>query len=382
MNASDCYQLTNPQQRIWLTELLNDSLDMSNIGYLIEMKGRFDLQRLAQSIKHVVKANDGLQLRFKFADKEKSSLLQYIPEYEEMEVGVIHANSKDELFHKINEIHRQRFNVTDKNLCAFYVFSINDEKFGFFEKAHHLVADGISATVVGLEIVDVYEKLTNNTFESLEKDASYIDFIKDEQDYIQSDKYAKSKQYWLDTFKDYEGEEIDFQLNKNKINSMKVNRCNQYIPDSLTAILDAYKVEKRLSYFGLFMAAMAVYFNRYFNHEDMIIGMPVHNRSKKVFKKMVGMFVSTLPFRIKFEENWSFNDLIAYVKSGLWDSLKHQSYPFNHLVKNLKDMGMATDGLLNVQLIELPPGAKNDAIDTRAFFSTAFNISQPSIYLN
>jgi surfactin family lipopeptide synthetase A len=126
---------------------------------------------------------------------------------------------------------------------------------------------------------------------------------------------------------------------------------------------------------------MAIYFNRFMNHEDIVIGMPVHNRSKKIFRNMVGMFVSTVPFRMQIEEGWSFDDLIATIKKELWNSLKHQGYPFNHLVKDLKEKDIDASNMLNVQLIELPGGDQEEVVQ-RTFFNTQYNISQLSVYLN
>jgi len=384
MNPKKYYELSNPQKRIWFTELLNNRKDMSNIGYLIELKGEYDLQQLAQAIKHVVKANDGLHLRFKYSDDEKGKgeLLQYLPDYEDIEVRIIEAATEEELFKKIEAVHRHRYDITGDNFfCSFVVFSINKERYGLFEKAHHLVADGISATIVAREVIETYQKLTANDFEELKKEFSYMDFVKDEEEYIGSEKYNRDREYWLQKFENFEGEEITFALNKNKKNSLKVKRRSMQVPQNIIDLLADYQAKNRMSNFGLFMAALAIYFNRFMNHEDIVIGMPVHNRAKKIFRDMVGMFVSTIPLRIEFEDKWSFNELVAYVKKELWEGLKHQGFPYNHLVKNLKDLDIASSGLLNVQLIELP-GGNQEEVAKRAFFSTEYNISQLSIYLN
>ena len=381
MNATEYFELSNPQQRIWFTELLNNRKDMSNIGYLIELREKYDLERLAQAIKITVKANHALHLRFKYSDTDKSKLLQYLPEDDDIDVAVIKTTSEKELYDKIETLHRERYDVTRKKLCSFAVFSINDTRFGFFEKAHHMVADGISATIVAHEIIDTYEKLERGETVEIKKEYAYPDFLKDELEYIAGDKYLGSREYWVRRFEDFEGEEITFALNKNVKNSLKVNRRSFAIPELMIAAVEQYKTDNRMTNFGLFMAAMAVYFNRFMNHQDIVIGMPVHNRSKKIFKNMVGMFVSTVPLRITFEENWSFNQLIADIKKGLWDALKNQSYPYNHLVKDLKEKNIDASGFLNVQLIELP-GSDDTYTRKRAFFSTAYNISQVSIYLN
>ncbi len=377
MSSVEYYELSNPQKRIWRTELLYERRDMANIGYLIELKGKYDLERLARAVKDVVRVNRGLQLRFTYADEDKGDLVQHLPDYEEVEVEIIEAADEGDLYRKIEEIHRQQFDITAKYLCAFVVFSINNERYGLFEKAHHLVADGISAVIVAREAIEAYQKSAGH----IQKEFSYLDFLKDEHAYLESEKYSKDREYWLVRFADFGGEDITFELNKNKQNSLKVKRGSYRIPQPMIELLEAYEASQRISHFVLFMAALAIYFNRFFFHEDMVIGMPVHNRSKKIFRDMAGMFVSTLPFRIKFDEKWSPNDLIAYIKKELWEDFKHQGYPYNHLANDLKDLNIDTSGLLNVQLIELPGGSEEEVVK-RAFFSTQYNISQLSIYLN
>lgn len=381
MEPTEYYELSNPQRRIWLTEVLHNHKDMANIGYLIELKGNYDLDKLARAIKYVVKANHSLRLRFKHSEKDKSELLQYLPEYEEVHVEIIEVESEEALTEKIEKIHRERFDIYGNYLCSFAVFSINNNRFGLFESAHHLTADGISAVVVAREAIDIYQQLENNEFKESEKEFSYFDFLEDEKKYIGSEKYERNKEFWVRKFEDFDGEEITFALNKNKKNSLKVKRRSFEIPGNILDIVEQYKTDNRFSNFGLFMAALGIYFNRFMNHQDVIIGMPVHNRSQKIFRHMTGMFVSTIPLRIKFDEKWSFNDLVAYLKKELWDALKHQSFPYNHMIKALKELEIDASNFLNVQLIELPE-AVNEYTAKRAFYSTQYNISQLSVYLN
>lgn len=387
MSPNPFYELSNPQKRIWLTEVLNNHLDMSNIGYLIQLKGHYHLTLLAQVIKNVVKTNRALQLRFKYADSDKSQLEQYFPDYEEVTVEIIEALDEESLFKEIEKIHRARFDVIGGYMCSFAVFSIAKTRFGFFESAHHLVADGISATIVAREAMEQYHKicqlheLNEQPLPEIIKEHAYADFLNDEKEYITSEKYANDREYWVNRLADYAGSEIDFALRKNKKNSLRVARSSFQIPAPMMAAVESYKTANRFSNFGLFMAALAIYFHRFNNLDDLIIGMPVHNRNKKIFRDMVGMFVSTIPLRITFAPEWSFNDLVAYLKKELWESLKHQAYPYNHLVKDLKEIDVDTNGFLNVQLIELPE-AIDDYTEKRYFFSTAYNISQLSLYLN
>jgi len=38
MSSINYYELTNPQKRIWFTEVMHNHLEMSNIGYLIQLR--------------------------------------------------------------------------------------------------------------------------------------------------------------------------------------------------------------------------------------------------------------------------------------------------------------------------------------------------------
>ena len=162
MNPKTTYELSNPQKRIWYTEVLHNHLEMSNIGYLIYLKGEYDLELLARAIKYVVKVNDSLQLRFQYSAEEKGELLQFVPDFEEVGVKLIEAANEAELLSAIEQIHRERFDITGGYLCSFVVFSVAKKKYGLFESAHHLVADGISAIIVARETIETYKSFIAN----------------------------------------------------------------------------------------------------------------------------------------------------------------------------------------------------------------------------
>lgn len=375
-------ELSNPQRRIWLTELMHNHLDMSNIGYLIHFHSPYDLPLLAKAVQAVVKANKGLQLRFKPSETDHTELLQYIPDFREIDIPIIHARDHAHLLQLIENKHRERFDLSSGDyLCAFAVFSIENGPCGFYEKAHHLVADGLSAIVVARETLETYNRMSNGDFSEISKEHDYLAFLASEHEYLHSDRYARDKEYWSQRFESCPCAEISFVQNQNAANSLLIKRCSFTIPQDAVARLEIFKTHRRIANFHMFMAALAIYLNRYMDHPDIVIGMPVHNRSQKIFRDMAGMFVSTLPFRIEYNEQWSFDDLIAYIKKELWDDLKHQSYPYNHLVRDLKAQGADPGGFLNLQLIELPEVPLQD-VASRYFFSTRYNISQLSIYLN
>ncbi|CAF1479137.1 unnamed protein product [Adineta steineri] len=49
----------------------------------------------------------------------------------------------------------------------------------------------------------------------------------------------------------------------------------------------------------------------------------------------MGMFVSTLPYRVQINSHWSFDDLVKYVREKCLSILEHSHYPLQHILANL-----------------------------------------------
>ncbi|CAF4191574.1 unnamed protein product [Adineta steineri] len=49
----------------------------------------------------------------------------------------------------------------------------------------------------------------------------------------------------------------------------------------------------------------------------------------------MGMFVSTLPYRMQLDPHWSFHEVVKYVRERCLSILKHSHYPLQHILANL-----------------------------------------------
>ncbi|CAF1193713.1 unnamed protein product [Adineta steineri] len=53
-------------------------------------------------------------------------------------------------------------------------------------------------------------------------------------------------------------------------------------------------------------------------------------------KNIMGMFVSTLPYRIQLDRHCSFDELVKYVREKCLSILEHSHYPLQHILANLR----------------------------------------------
>ncbi|CAF4407606.1 unnamed protein product, partial [Adineta steineri] len=60
---------------------------------------------------------------------------------------------------------------------------------------------------------------------------------------------------------------------------------------------------------------------------DLCISCLNANRYKTELQNIMGMFVSTLPYRVQLDSRWSFDDLVKYVQEKCLSLLEHSHYP-------------------------------------------------------
>lgn len=79
-------------------------------------------------------------------------------------------------------------------------FQILTGKGGFIVKAHHIIADACTASLVASKIMTTYSSILNEDEEIKSIPTSYINYINSENEYLNSPKFEKDKEYWEEQF--------------------------------------------------------------------------------------------------------------------------------------------------------------------------------------
>ncbi|WP_346868746.1 amino acid adenylation domain-containing protein [Clostridium sp. UBA5119] len=325
------YKLTHPQKRIWYIDKININSPLHNIGGCMSIYEDIDVEVMKQTINLVIKNNEGLRLRI--LEKENEPF-QYIKGFENENIDFLdfsnYKNPQKEHETWSNDLFKKIFNLVDNKLYYFTIYKINDKEYGVLLNIHHIISDGWSITLVQKQICDIYRKLINKN-DIYTINYSYLDFIKDEEEYLNSERFIKNKNFWKDKFLDVP-EEFLYKTS----NSLEGKRRCFNIDEELSNKIKKFADNKKCSLNTFFITILLIYINKVTYKNDLVIGTPVFNRTNKDQKNMIGMFTSTVPVRFKLDTGLKIEDLLKLVNRELKLCFLNQKYPYDLLIKDLE----------------------------------------------
>ncbi|MFZ5987760.1 MAG: amino acid adenylation domain-containing protein [Bacillota bacterium] len=343
-NKVKLYPLTHPQKRIWYGEVLNKDTSLYNIGGPVRIRGYVDFGTLQQSINIFIKKNDSLRMRF---NEQNGEIKQYISEFKETKIDFFDfstcKNPEDEFNKWIEYEAGKRFDLKEDYLYYFAMFKNGEYDSGYFVKFHHLIADGWSMQILTSQICDIYMKLLHGSRIDEEVEYSYLEYIDREQKYLLSDKFIKNRNFWKQKFQTLD--EVYFGKSSE---SIKGNRKTFRMDKDKSLKIKNFSKENKCSLNTLFVSLYLIYLYKTTQHQDLIIGVPVLNRSGKREKSIFGMFTSTMPFRMYIKGSMTAAEFINHVNSELMECYFNQKYPYDLLVQDIELKKKGYNELFNV----------------------------------
>ena len=350
MSIDKEFELTYPQKSIWVTEQYFNGTNINNIFATLTIKRDVNLERLKKSINIFLKNNKSFGLNFKMKD---GRLVQYFTEFEELDFEVFYLKDYDEVKKKAIELSKKPFDIFGKKLFDYKLFKLENGYGGVIGLAHHIISDAATFSLMPAEFVDNYSKLENNE-EITYKDYSYEDYIIEEEQYKNSEKFLKDKEYWEKIYETIpEVATIPSMKNKTNTNtelSCEASREEYILEKEMLEKISEFCKKNKISNFNFFMAVYAIYLGRVSNLRDFVIGTPILNRTNFKEKHTTGMFINTAPLRIKIEDNIDFVSFAKQIAQSSLSMLRYQKYPYQMLLENLRKKDNTIPSLFDFML--------------------------------
>ena len=251
------------------------------------------------------------------------------------------------------------YELTNSPLYRFKIYKVKGDTVLYFD-FFHLIMDGTSIKIF---IDDLYAALEGKALVKEEADA--YDFTNEEIKIRKSDTYKNDKDYYD---KLLSGVETDSTLAEDKVDeaiSYDNIRVKLQIKNDQVKKLTNKEGIKTSTYF---LAAFSYLLSK-INMENEALFLTVNNSRTKDVLHSFGSYVKTYPLYISYQDEDKVSDLLKRVNEQNIENVKHNSYSFMELSK---DLGIAPNiifayqgdyfykGTLNGKQVEVIPMLRKD----------------------
>ena len=191
--------LTHPQQSIWYLERMNPDSGIGNISGTLWIEEELDYECYQDMANDIVRRNEGMRLRMR---EENGQIVQYLADYEFFPIGNFDftGKSQEALYSWDKSQANIPFQLLNANLFYFAFLKISPKTCGFYIRIHHLIADAWSVVLISNAMVRYLKMLQEKQPWPEDPKPSYLEYMRSEQEYLQSERYAVDHQFWLNQY--------------------------------------------------------------------------------------------------------------------------------------------------------------------------------------
>ena len=336
--APNVFPLSYGQRGLWFAQQLAPESSAYNISAAIRVSGPLNAEALQHAFDHLIARHPALQTSFH--QEHDGGLVQQISDSAKFTLKVEDAEQWEEaaLQKELNRMAEERFDLEKAPLMRAVLFLRSQQEHILLLAMHHLAGDFWSFTLAFEELIRLYFQESGAGSAQLpDVNLRYSDFACHQQQRLGSSEGEKLFSYWH--------EALQSPLPTLDLHTDRPRPALQsYTGGSHTAVIDREMCNslQQLSkasgatLFTILLAVFQVLLQRYTGQDDILVGSPVTGRNHPQFANLMGFFTNLLVLRNRSQENVSFKEYLAQVRSTVLGALDHQDYPFALLMERLQ----------------------------------------------
>ncbi len=327
------------QRRMWLLAEMDPGEPTYNITWALWLDGPLEISALQRAWDCALVRHEALRTTFRnesgvpvqVIEDEPTSQPLPVTSVEELPAGEREQGAQA----LIRELARVPFNLATGPLARATVVRLSPDVHVLAVVMHHIVADGWSFRILFDELSADYEAISRGGApDSAEPPIQYADFAIWQLEQAEDGGHAPAERFWraelagaspvlaLPTDKPYPDRQ-----------TFAAESINTTLGDGLADSLRELAGRHGTSLFGVLLAAYAVVLARLTGSLDLLVAVPMAARTRSETESVVGLFMNTVPVRIRIDPDGTLSDLVRSVHAATARVLAHQELPFARVVE-------------------------------------------------
>ncbi|MCD9026581.1 type I polyketide synthase, partial [Cohnella silvisoli] len=328
-SKAELYPVSPAQRRMYFLQQFEPTGTAYQIPTALMLTGPVDREGLRQAFHELTRRHEGLRTSFRLHEDEPYQCVHDVADFEIMYKEM--ADNGELIEQALRDFVRP-FDLSRAPLFRVGLFRLDQGRHVMVFDIHHIVADGVSVNVLMEDFLMLYEGHSLMPSELQYKD--YSTWLLGEE---RAGRYSEQLDSWIQSFSEPLPKlELPADFARPEVKSTIGAQLLVHLTARETEQLNRLAQRSGTTLFMVLLTAYASWLMKLSGQTDMIIGTPVAGRSHPDTGKLVGVFVNPLAIRIASAADFTFEELLGYVKETVINALDRQEAPFEELVERLR----------------------------------------------
>jgi len=375
--VEDFYPLTPTQQGILFHALLapNSGAYCLQFGYRI--KGSLNVAAFKRAWQAVIERHQTFRTAFLWNGLAEAVQVVFrradVPIKEYDLKGLESAAQHDELNRLLIEDRNTGLALSRPPLMRATLINVADDQHHFIWTCHHLLLDGWSANMITKDLFVLYDAFSNGRSVELETPHSYRQYLA----WLKQQDLVEAEAFWRRMLKDFiTPTSIMPKLDIASLPRDETGYSEQllYVSPVTTNSLLSLGRQHRLTMNTIVMGAWALLLSRHSSQDDVLFGAVTSGRPPDLdgVESMVGLFVNTLPMRIRVPRSHSLSSWLREIQQQQLEIRKYEYSPLAE-VQQWSDIARGEQLFESIFVFQNTPVTPNTPeMDLNISISTAF----------
>lgn len=299
-------------------------------AHVLRIKGELDVDALKGALDDVVARQESLRSRVHYDETGMGGSLEVLPPMPvELTVRALPqtpGRSRDriaaDLLHEVSE---ESMDYLDAPSLRAVLHRFDDRDAVLSLLSHHLYSDGWSVGVLCTEIAACYRARVTGVPHTLPDPVPYSEFAAWEQEFLESEKAARARDYWKDKLA---GASMctmptDRPYNPETQSARSAVRNFAIDPETLAKVT-AGAARNRCSIWHVCLAAYMVLMEKITDQTDITLMTVNSGRPAREYYDTIGFFANLVPVRLEFGDCETFLDVMLRARRASAEAQQHQ----------------------------------------------------------
>ncbi|HLP75388.1 MAG TPA: amino acid adenylation domain-containing protein [Candidatus Paceibacterota bacterium] len=334
-SSSGLCPLSFAQERLWFLDQLEPGSANYNISQAWRLHGTLNPAAFENALNEVIRRHETLRTTFSRIEGKAVVIISAFkparlePVDVSMEIDPVAAADK-----WIERAARKPFNLQQGPLIRVNLFRLSANEHIALFTLHHIISDAWSFEILRREFGAVYAATLDGKPAHLPNlPIQYLDYAHWQREQFADTALQDETAFWRQQLSG-EIPRLDLPSDRHASKPHSIGASEAFkLSTELTASFRALARAEGATLFTVLLAGFTAFLHRITEQYDIVIGTPISGRDQPETEGLIGMFVNTLPLRMRLNGDPTFRQLLATARDVCFNAFAHGTVPFDEIVK-------------------------------------------------